>query len=162
MFPIRFASPIGRFWLLTGEGAGVFVIGRLPDERYSPQPCKYCTLSPWAQQATLQSKTALSCLCAALLSRGRRRPIAPATTEKHWIRAMAAQLELSTCRLSLMLNASLLSAWLTAEILWSDRGADLSSQSRTPLKTRKENNVNFSGKKRHIGTNQCSSQIGPV
>ena len=57
---------------------------------------------------------------------------------------------------------SLLSAWLTAEILCPDQGADYSSQSRTPLKTCKENYVNFSGRKCHIGKNQCSSQIGPV
>lgn len=65
----------------------------------------------------LPAKTALSCLSAAcwraaLLSCERRGATAPSTTENHLIRAMAAQLELSTCCLSLVLNTlSCLHGW---------------------------------------------------
>ena len=133
-----------RFWLLAGEGAHVFVIAWPPDERFSPRPCKCSTLSPWAQPTTWSQDCTVMSLCSMLT---------PKTYSTSHNRKAFDQSDGSSAGAVDMLpvphvERSLLSAWLTAEILWSDQSADLSSQSGTPLKSRKENDVNFSGKKK--------------
>ena len=144
-----------RFWLLAGEGAHVFVIAWPPDERFSPRPCKCSTLSPWAQPTTWSQDCTVMSLCSMLT---------PKTYSTSHNRKAFDQSDGSSAGAVDMLpvphvERSLLSAWLTAEILWSDQSADLSSQSGTPLKSRKENDVNFSGKKKKKNENAILVQI---